>query len=120
MGRVKHGCSRWRALLAGRDVCRCGDWHPCEVIRAGLASDRATTRPHRVAAGVVVDEAQARDILRLHRPVPWCWWLLGRLATCRCCGQVWRCAPVLRALSYLDRVGVSGRRYIEYAGGEWR
>jgi hypothetical protein len=47
---------------------------------------------------------KARAILAIHRPQPWCWWLLGRLAYCVACGGHWRCQPARDARAYLDQL----------------
>jgi hypothetical protein len=49
-----------------------------------------------------VDYEEARETLRAHRPRPWCWPLLGRLAHCVACGRRWRCQDVREAREYLD------------------
>jgi hypothetical protein len=51
-----------------------------------------------------VDYEEARETLRTHRPTPWCWWLLGRLAYCLACNGRWRCQDARAAQAYIDGV----------------
>jgi hypothetical protein len=51
-----------------------------------------------------VDYAQARETLRLYRPRPWLWPLLGRLAYCVACNGHWRCASAREARACIDRI----------------
>lgn len=51
-----------------------------------------------------MDYEQAREVLRSHRPRPWLWPLLGRLAYCAACGQRWRCQSTREARAYLDQI----------------
>ena len=49
-----------------------------------------------------MDYDEARDTLRRHRPAPWIWPLLGKLAYCVACNGHWRCKPVREARAYID------------------
>jgi hypothetical protein len=59
---------------------------------------------HPVQKGVTVDYAEAREILNRHRPRPWFWWALGKLAYCIACNGRWCCADVREARAYIDRL----------------
>ena len=51
-----------------------------------------------------MDYEEARETLRRHRPRPWFWWAIGRLAYCIACNGHWRCQSSREARAYIDQL----------------